>query len=84
MERVQRNLDLLDTINEIFTDNGLPTLQPIAKKGGADSAYITTAGIPCLDDLGVMGYHIHSPNEYAVKESLKAAAKRLASIIYCI
>lgn len=84
MERVQRNLDLLDTVNEILTDNGLQTLKPIAKKGGADSAYVTIAGIPCLDGLGITGGNIHSPGEYAIKESLKSSAKRLAAIIYCI
>ena len=84
MERVQRNLDLLDTVNEILTDNGLQTLKPISKKGGADSAYVTTAGIPCLDGFGVTGGNIHSPGEYAIKESLKSSAKRLATIIYCI
>ena len=84
MERVQRNLDLLDTVNEILTDNGLQALRPISKKGGADSAYVTTAGIPCLDGFGVIGGNIHSPGEYAIKESLKSSAKRLAAIIYCI
>ena len=84
MELVQRNLDLLDTVNEIFAQNGLPTLRPISKKGGSDAAQITTAGIPCLDGLGVCGGNIHSPNEYAILESLKDAAKRLVAIAYCI
>jgi hypothetical protein len=30
MELVQRNLDLLDTVNEVFAQNGLPTLRPIS------------------------------------------------------
>ena len=84
MERVQRNLDLLDTVNEIFVRNGMERLEPIKKNGGSDAAQVTTAGIPCLDDLGVLGGKVHSPDEYAVKESLKESAKRLASIIYCI
>ena len=84
MERVQRNLDLLDTVNEIFTKNGLSALKPFACRGGSDAAQVTVAGIPCLDDLGVIGGEVHSPDEYAEKESLRESAKRLASIVYCI
>lgn len=84
MERVQRNLDLLDTVNEIFVRNGMERLEPIKKNGGSDAAQVTTAGIPCLDSLGVRGGAIHSPNEFGIKESLKQSAKRLAVITYCI
>ena len=84
MERVQRNLDLLDTVNKIFESNGLSAVTPFASKGGSDAAQVTTAGIPCLDNLGITGGSVHSPDEYAVKESLKESAKRLASIVYCI
>lgn len=84
MERVQRNLDLLDTVNEIFKNNGLSELKAGKKNGGSDASQVTSAGIPCLDGLGVIGGYIHSPDEYAIKLSMKEAAKRLASIIYCI
>ena len=84
MERVQRNLDLLADINEIFANNGLSELKPFKCNGGSDAAQVTTAGIPCLDNLGPLGGNVHSPDEYAEKASLKEAAKRLASIIYCI
>ena len=84
MERVQRNLDLLDTVNEILVKNGMSALEPIKKNGGSDAAQVTTAGIPCLDGLGVRGGGIHSPNEYAEKETLKESAKRLASVVWCI
>ena len=84
MERVQRNLDLLDTANAIFEKNGLSPLSPGKANGGSDGAQVTSAGIPCLDKLGVLGGRLHSREEYAVKESLKESAKRLAAIIYCI
>jgi glutamate carboxypeptidase len=84
MERVQRNLDLLDTVNEILVRNGMSALEPIKKNGGSDAAQVTTAGIPCLDSLGVRGGGIHSLGEYAIKSSLKESAKRLAAIAYCI
>jgi glutamate carboxypeptidase len=84
MERVERNLKLLDTINGIFAENGLETLEPVKKTGGSDAAHITKAGIPCLDNLGAWGGRIHSPDEYALCESLKNSAKQLAAIAYCI
>ena len=84
MERVERNLELLDTVNGIFEKNGLSTFQPIMKQGGSDASQITTAGIPCLDGFGVRGGNVHSPNEFGVLESLREAAKRLAAITYSI
>lgn len=84
MELVDRNLDLLATINKIFKENGLEELVGVKKVGGADSAQVTSAGIPCLDNFGVIGGGIHSPDEYAYLESLKTSAKYLASAIFCM
>lgn len=84
MELVDRNLALLETINGIFEENGLSRLEPVKCTGGSDAAQITEAGIPCLDDLGPIGGRIHSPDEYAIMETLKDSAKRLASAAYCL
>jgi glutamate carboxypeptidase len=84
MERVDRNLELLDTVNGIFEKNGLSTFQPITKNGGSDASQVTSAGIPCLDGFGTQGGGVHSPNEFGILESLREAAKRLASIIYSL
>lgn len=80
MERVERNEKLLEQMNRIFAQNGLPVLVPSSKRGGSDAAEITCAGIPCLDSLGVRGGEIHSVREYAVLESLREAAKRMAAV----
>ncbi|MBR2024135.1 MAG: M20/M25/M40 family metallo-hydrolase [Clostridia bacterium] len=84
MERVQRNIELADTINKIFEENGFSKLKPVFKLGGSDAAQVTIAGIPCLDNLGVKGGNGHTLYEFAVKESLKEGAKRLATVIYNI
>ena len=84
MELVDRNLDLLATINKIFKENELEELIGVKKVGGSDSAQVTSAGIPCLDNFGVIGGGIHSPDEYAYLESLKTSAKYLASAIFCM
>ena len=84
MERVDRNLALLYTVNEIFARNGLSTFQPITKNGGSDASQVTSAGIPCLDGFGTQGGGVHSPNEFGILESLREAAKRLAAIAYSL
>jgi hypothetical protein len=39
------------------------------------------AGIPCLDNLSVVGGNIHNRGEYAEISSLNESAKRLGTII---
>ena len=82
MPVVQRNLDLLDRVNQILTDVGMNAMQPIALGGGSDAADVTAAGIPCLDGMGPKGGGIHSRNEFAYLSSLPEAAKRVTTILY--
>lgn len=84
MMLTQRNTQLLEKMNDIFTENGLVRLVQGTGLGGSDAAYITAAGIPCVDDLGVDGGRIHSVEEYALLDSLGTAAKRLAAAAYCL
>jgi len=81
MELTQRNIDLLNKINEIFKQNNMPVLSIRKSLGGSDAADITEAGIPCIDSIGVAGDFIHTRNEYAYISSLSEAAKRIAVII---
>ncbi len=81
MEYVERNVELFNTINKIFEESGLSTLKPKQAIGGSDAAQVTMAGIPCLDNLGVVGGNIHNQGEYAEVDSLNEYAKRLAVII---
>ncbi|MDY3929596.1 MAG: M20/M25/M40 family metallo-hydrolase [Clostridia bacterium] len=78
------NNNLLNCINRIYSENGLPVLKAGKSMGGSDAAEVTEHGIPCVDSIGVEGDYIHTINEYAVLESLRSAAKRLASVVYCI
>lgn len=84
MEETDRNYALLDTMNEIYAANGMTRLAPRKVNGGADSAEVTAAKIPCVDSLGVVGGKIHSKDEYAVLSSLAESAKRIAAVIYGI
>lgn len=84
MEKTEKNEKIIERANEIFVENGLPALVPIALRGGSDGSDVTTYGIPCMDSLGVIGGGSHSINEFAKLSSLAESAKRIASIIYCI
>ena len=80
MELSEKNVALLDKMNEIFEQNGLHTRKPVFHYGGSDAAYITQAGIPCVDSLGVFGDGMHSAREYATLASLAESAKYQAAI----
>ena len=81
MEYSERNIAFLEKINRALIKAGIPTLKGAFRKGGSDAAEITSAGIPCIDSIGVCGGGIHSPNEFADIDSLKFSAGRIASII---
>ena len=81
MPVVQRNLDLLERVNQILTNAGMSTMEPIALGGGSDAADVTAAGIPCLDGMGPRGGGVHSLKEFAYLSSLPEAAKRMATIL---
>jgi acetylornithine deacetylase/succinyl-diaminopimelate desuccinylase-like protein len=82
MEKTEKNIRLLARMNEIYMQNGMSPLQDEDKLGGSDAAYITQAGIPCVESMGVHGGTWHSKNEFAYRVSLKEAAKRLAVATY--
>lgn len=82
MPVVQRNLDLLDRVNQVLEQAGMPTLAPVKLGGGSDAADVTAAGIPCLDGMGPEGGGVHSLREYAILASLPASVKQLATILY--
>ncbi len=84
MEKCDRNFQLLDKMNEIYKNVGLPQLTARLSLGGSDAADVTVAGIPCIDSIGVTGDFIHTPNEFAYLNSLNEAAKRIASVVYFI
>ncbi|MBO5789992.1 MAG: M20/M25/M40 family metallo-hydrolase, partial [Clostridia bacterium] len=80
----ERNEALLEKINAIYAENGLPTLKKSKRTGGSDAADVTSCGIPCIDSLGVEGGEIHSRGEFAWLKTLTEAAKRVASAAYCL
>ena len=80
MERVDRNLELVEKMNRAFRDNGLSELKLDKRNSGSDAADVTAAGIPCVDSIGVGGGGIHSHEEYAYLTSLSESAKRIVAV----
>jgi glutamate carboxypeptidase len=84
MELRQFNVDVLERVNGIFKENGVPTLEGRSLSGGSDASYVTLYGIPCIDSFGTVGGYSHSQKEYARLNSLADSAKRVALVAYCI
>ncbi len=84
MPRSEANLALLERINEIYEEMSMPTLKARFCVSGSDAAYITAAGIPCIDCIGTEGGNIHSTREFVKLASLSESAKRIASVALCI
>jgi len=80
MEYADRNMALVETMNDIFAANGLPILQAVKRNGGSDAADVTAYGIPCVDSIGVSGGDIHNPGEWSYLPSLLESAKRIAAV----
>ncbi len=84
MQKADANIRLVEAMNKIYLENGLPELKIRFCMSGSDTAYTTIAGIPCVDCIGTAGGKIHSREEFCTLTSLKESAKRLASVAYCI
>lgn len=84
MEYSETNFELLDKMNRIYRENGLAPLKARMAAGGSDAAYITQQGIPCVDNIGVLGGRIHSAEEFAIVSSLADSAKYMAAVTYLI
>ena len=81
MERVDRNLKLVDDLNKAFVKYGLPELKPSKRTGGSDAADATVKGLMVVDSIGTEGGRIHSVEEFGIKTSLKECAKRLVAAV---
>ena len=79
MEGTEKNYALLDKINKISAEVGLPHMEPKRALGGSDAAYSTIAGIPTLDSIGYTGEDCHSVKEYVDMPSILLAAKYFAA-----
>jgi glutamate carboxypeptidase len=62
-------------------ENGFGTPVPVLSGGSSDAAYLVQAGVPTLCATGVKGGKNHSPEEYALVDSLFERAKLIIATI---
>ncbi|MBP2638477.1 MAG: cpg2 [Firmicutes bacterium] len=81
MKRTAGVEELFSIVEKTYGEMGLGT--PYAKLvgGGSDSAYSVMAGVPTVCAMGIKGGRNHSPEEFAIVESLFERAKLLAACI---
>ena len=84
MELCDKNVELFETMNKIYSQVGLPPLILNKAAGGSDAAYTTVYGIPSIDSIGVFGGGGHSIDEFITVKSLSEAAKRVAAVVWYI
>ena len=84
MPKSEKNYDLLNKTNAILKSAGLEEVKAIFIFGGSDAAYITLAGIPVIDSIGVIGDNVHSKDEYILLDKFSLSTKRTAAVISAI
>jgi glutamate carboxypeptidase len=78
MEATEENEELFQVIRATAEELDMALPNPVVSQGSSDSAYSTLAGVPTVCSLGPVGEGNHTPNEYAVVESLFERSKLLA------
>lgn len=72
---------LFDVVKSVYEENGFGTPYEKIVGGGSDSAYTVFAGVPTVCAMGVKGGRNHSPEEYAVVDTMFERAKLLAACV---
>ena len=80
MELCDRNTNLANRMNEIWTECGFDAYSCAASNGGSDAANVSSCGIPAVDNMGTFGGGHHTLGEYSIISSLAEQAKRLALV----
>jgi glutamate carboxypeptidase len=70
---------LFALVKRTYEEMGLGTPYPKLVGGGSDSAYSVLAGVPTVCAMGVKGGRNHSPEEFAIVDTLFERAKLLAA-----
>ena len=81
MKTTDAVLQLFELVRKTSVENGFG--EPYAKVvgGASDSAYSIIAGVPTVCSMGVKGGRNHSPEEFALVDSLFERAKLLAACL---
>ena len=81
METTPDIMRLFERVARTSVENGFSRPAPIQSGGGSDSSNSVLAGVPTICSMGVKGGRNHSPDEYAMVESLFERCKLVVAVI---
>ena len=78
MQTTEGVRQLFEVVKKTYAEMGLGTPYGKYVGGGSDSAYSVIAGVPTVCAMGVKGGRNHSPEEFAIVDTLFERAKLMA------
>lgn len=81
LQETKEAIRLLDFVNTVAKDNGFDEFGKVHLGGASDAGNMAAAGIPVLDNCGIIGQYAHNKKEYGIIDSLYSRAKIFAGTI---
>ncbi|WP_295785418.1 M20/M25/M40 family metallo-hydrolase [Veillonella ratti] len=81
LQETKEAIRLLDFVNTVAKDNGFDEFGKVHLGGASDAGNMAAAGIPVLDNCGIIGQYAHNKKEYGIIDSLYSRAKKFAGTV---
>lgn len=81
LQETKEAIRLLDFVNTVAKDNGFDEFWKVHLGGASDAGNMAAAGIPVLDNCGIIGQYAHNKKEYGIIDSLYSRAKIFAGTV---
>lgn len=81
LQETKEAIRLLDFVNTVAKDNGFDEFGKVHLGGASDAGNMAAAGIPVLDNCGIIGQYVHNKKEYGIINSLYSRAKIFAGTV---
>lgn len=81
LQETKEAIRLLDFVNTVAKDNGFDEFGKVHLGGASDAGNMAAAGIPVLDNCGIIGQYAHNKKEYGIIDSLYSRAKIFAGTV---
>ena len=81
LQETKEAIRLLDFVNTVAKDTGFDEFGKVHLGGASDAGNMAAAGIPVLDNCGIIGQYAHNKKEYGIINSLYSRAKIFAGTV---
>lgn len=81
LQETKEAIRLLDFVNTVAKDNGFDEFGKVHLGGASDAGNMAAAGIPVLDNCGIIGQYAYNKKEYGIIDSLYSRAKIFAGTV---